>query len=191
MSTYIYEPLLHEDSIRLLILEPAKMGERICCRIEQSRLSLNPKYNAISYVWGESLNKYVISIDGYTFEVRRNLYNALQCFRNECVPRTLWVDAICLNQNDIVERNHQVKLMRRIYAKTELTLIWYGEATEEDMPGLELISRYETTIPNHFSWSKFPSSPISKRALVDTLQTGHNFLEQLNSVKAIMEKPWT
>jgi hypothetical protein len=144
MSTYVYQPLLHEDSLRLLILEPAAIGERIRCRLEHSRLSLNPQYNAISYAWGESLNEHTISLDDSTFEIRRNLYNALQHFRNGKRPRTLWADAICLNQTDIAERNHQVKLMRRIYEKSGITLIWLGEATDEDLLGLELISRYET-----------------------------------------------
>jgi hypothetical protein len=150
MSKYVYQPLLHEDSLRLLILEPATMGERIRCHLEHSRLSLNPQYNAISYAWGESLTEHTISLDDSTFEIRRNLYNALQQFRDERRPRALWADAICLNQTDIAERNHQVKLMRRIYEKSAITLIWLGEATEEDLPGLELVSCYETAFQNLF-----------------------------------------
>jgi hypothetical protein len=67
-----------------------------------------------------------IEIDGVVVEVRWNLWNALLELRHEQDARTLWIDAICINQDDISERNHQVTQMGTIYKNSVRCVAWLG-----------------------------------------------------------------
>ncbi|KAG4432732.1 hypothetical protein IFR05_011788 [Cadophora sp. M221] len=63
--------------------------------------------------------------------VTLNLYAALQHLRFEYTDRILWVDAICIDQANIPEKNHQIQLMGHIYEEAECVIIWLGGGTEE------------------------------------------------------------
>jgi Heterokaryon incompatibility protein (HET) len=51
--------------------------------------------------------------------------------RNLHTPRVLWVDAICISQSDVSEKEHQVQLMPKIFSHAQRTLIWLGDANEK------------------------------------------------------------
>lgn len=61
--------------------------------------------------------------------ITENLFNALQYFRLENQDRTMWIDAVCINQEDKIERAQEVLLMRDIYSKSELAFVWHGKAS--------------------------------------------------------------
>lgn len=106
-------------------------------------------YEAISYVWGDPQKRRDITIDGVTLSVTENLHGALTAFRHRPVAgsseelnagkapaqrqqvRRLWVDAVCINQEDLQERLSQVKLMSFIYAGASRVLSWLGWETSE------------------------------------------------------------
>lgn len=72
-------------------------------------------------------------------KITRNLDDALRKLRLKKESRYLWVDAICINQEDVHERGHQVRLMRAIYKNAKATLIWIGrDDVEYDIYGKEL-----------------------------------------------------
>ncbi|KAF5520640.1 Heterokaryon incompatibility protein 6, OR allele [Colletotrichum aenigma] len=74
-----------------------------------------------------------IICDGVTVVVGGELFRALRRLREEDgVPLRIWVDALCINQQDISERNEHVKIMRQIYAGASRTRVWLGESTEMD-----------------------------------------------------------
>jgi hypothetical protein len=85
-----------------------------------------PKYKALSYVWGDATSTRNIYIEGKPYPVTKNCYAALVCLRHQTTPVTLWIDAICINQGDLAERNQQVNMMIDIYSEAEETLIWMG-----------------------------------------------------------------
>jgi len=78
----------------------------------------NPKYEALSYCWGDKSDPATIKLQDRPFEVGKNLYRALIRLRREQEARTLWIDAICINQKDILERAQQVELMGELYSIT-------------------------------------------------------------------------
>ena len=53
--------------------------------------------------------------------------------------RHVWIDAICINQNDDIERGEQVQLMRKIYAQAEQVLVWLGEASGSSDIAMEFL----------------------------------------------------
>ncbi|KAH7087892.1 heterokaryon incompatibility protein-domain-containing protein, partial [Paraphoma chrysanthemicola] len=85
-------------------------------------------FEALSYTWGDEKADYPILIDGNVFHVRRNLYCALREIRPTSSSRILWIDAICINQNDVSERSCQVAQMGNVYSFAERVVVWLGES---------------------------------------------------------------
>ncbi len=108
-------------------------------------LDENTEYEAISYCWGDATDKMSINIkqpEGvFKTQVNRNLHAALKHLRLPDKPRVLWIDALCINQEDLVERNQQVAMMRDIYRSATHTVIWLGEATPESGSVIDLLSK--------------------------------------------------
>jgi hypothetical protein len=137
---------LKGDRIRLLLLLPGIAGEPIKCQMKEVSLSELPRYSAVSYTWGlpeDGLSN--ISLDGHHFRVRRNLLLALNSLRLPGGIRALWVDAICINQRNIRERNHQVGMMGRIYVQAECVLACIGEANEYTDRAMETLREFDET----------------------------------------------
>jgi hypothetical protein len=118
MSTFSYSPAdpTKSKSIRLLSILPGGTEGPLCCRLnEYASDSENDLYNsvcyeALSYTWGDDSEnqKREITLNGCPFAVTANLYAALQVLRKEDRERVIWVDAVCINQNDIEDKERQV-----------------------------------------------------------------------------------
>jgi hypothetical protein len=121
-----YIDLEDSDEIRLLHLQPRSSGEAINCTVELFKLSANPQYEALSYMWGPKNILQPILINGNPYDVRENLWLALHHLRLDSEIRVLWIDAICINQQNIHERNHQVIQMGRIYHEATRVVVWLG-----------------------------------------------------------------
>ncbi|KAK5626742.1 hypothetical protein RRF57_002457 [Xylaria bambusicola] len=109
--------------------------------MNNSTLLLRPyslAQQALSYVWGSPTDLVDIDVDGATFSATRNLYLALRRLREQIGrtggnddSRTLWVDAVCIDQEDADEKRHQVQLMGDIYSQASRGLLWLGEEPDE------------------------------------------------------------
>ncbi|CVK95821.1 related to heterokaryon incompatibility protein [Fusarium mangiferae] len=126
----LYHPLTSDErhsEIRVCILLPKSHGTVVSCKLETLNL-LEDKidYEAISYAWGSSEDKATIRINETTLQVTQNLKEALTYLRHESKPRSLWIDAICINQSDVDERNSQVRLMGCIYSSASCVISWLG-----------------------------------------------------------------
>src|ERR1700760_837383 len=118
--------------------------------------SLFTKYVALSYVWGEPSDTETVTINGHIVPVTKNLASALRYVRHYWkhgfpepkvlgvqLPKILWlwVDALCIDQKNPQEKNHQVELMSMIFSKAALTISWLGsdEKTAIALSGIQLI----------------------------------------------------
>jgi hypothetical protein len=137
MSPYRYQALEHSDSIRLLVLHPASdAATPIHCSLNHVRLSDQPKYEAVSYTWGDSTELYAISVDDTSeVEVRINCFNMMRHLRRTSHNRIVWIDAICIDQTNLPERSAQVKMMFEVYSDASSVVIYLGEET----PGSRLV----------------------------------------------------
>lgn len=140
-SFYQYSPLPSEKFIRLLELYPGDADDNINCTLRQTELENAPKYEAISYAWGDPANKIDVICDGKIIMVTQNLKAALLRFKLKDRSRIVWADAICINQNDNVEKGSQVKLMKGIYGNATRVCVWLGYATVQMEPIFELIDK--------------------------------------------------
>lgn len=127
-SPFEYTPIKTTvDGVRLLILEPARDSTTLInCRLIQVTFAQKPKYEALSYTWGDETIRRKITIDGYDFTVAQNLFDALVHLQHRSEERVLWIDAICINQSDISEKNSQISFMPFIYTRAKCVLVWLG-----------------------------------------------------------------
>lgn len=122
----LWQPLQSSQrEIRVLSLEPSNNpSSRIVCNLKSVSLNDNPKYEALSYVWGDASDRRVITLGQKEYSVTVNLFDALTNLRSPDTPRTLWVDAVCINQPDLDERASQVAMMGSIYSEAIRTVVW-------------------------------------------------------------------
>jgi hypothetical protein len=154
-----YRPLAPKFT-RVFELEAGEFSDPIVGRLVPQAMDAEP-YEAISYVWGNPRKRRDISIDGATLSVTENLHGALTAFRHRSVAgssneldvgtaparrqlvRRLWVDAVCINQEDLQERISQVELMSFIYAGARRVLSWLGwEEGEEGRRHIQAAIRF-------------------------------------------------
>jgi hypothetical protein len=112
------------------------------------------EYEALSYTWGDPKPAevaYVLPRGGYgerligtpvILDIGSNLARALRHFRNPNSSRVLWIDAICINQSNITERNEQVLRMKDIYKYASRVLVWLGEDSQDSKIALETIKLF-------------------------------------------------
>ena len=131
-QTYPYKPLQRHRDIRLLKLRPGSWNDDICCELEVTSLDEQPEYEALSYAWDDGQNSRRISLDNQLFTICTALESALRRLRHSDRPRILWVDFLCINQEDVDERSSQVSLMQDIYTDSQRVLIWLGEHESKD-----------------------------------------------------------
>jgi hypothetical protein len=112
MSLLIYEQIyrpLEAASIHLLSLLPGTRGSKIHCTLSHVPLDIcTMPYETLSCVLGPAEPCNRIYLEGCPFVVRANAMAALKVLRYEDHPRTLWIDSICINQDDKQEQGHQV-----------------------------------------------------------------------------------
>jgi hypothetical protein len=125
---YKYEPLptsANSAFVRFLRVLPEIKDGCLQCELIPSELS-DHEYTALSYTWGAQTDDHKILVNGSQLTVRRNLWDFLNLANQHYQHRYFWIDAVCINQNDIVERNGQVSMMASIYQQAASTLIWLG-----------------------------------------------------------------
>ncbi|KAK4454267.1 heterokaryon incompatibility protein-domain-containing protein [Podospora aff. communis PSN243] len=148
----IYQPL-NPSQIRLLHIAPGPWSSPLnCTLVTYSLPSLtktgpsekDPPFTALSYTWGpHSPSLQVpIQINNTPFLIGRNLHTALRYYRRCGWEFPIWADAICINQEDLVERAKQVKVMDGIYSAAREVVVFLGAGMEsagdsgEDVGGL-------------------------------------------------------
>ncbi|KAH7385288.1 heterokaryon incompatibility protein-domain-containing protein [Phaeosphaeria sp. MPI-PUGE-AT-0046c] len=144
IASYIYTPLPTADSFRLIELLPGMSGSPLRCNIILTRRSdMAGEYEALSYAWGEANFSQQLE-DLATMSVIRitdNLYHALQRLRLKDQIRLLWVDAVCIAQCNVQEKNHQVRQMSLIYREARRVVVWLGNDDSEVFEQLACIGR--------------------------------------------------
>jgi Heterokaryon incompatibility protein (HET) len=133
--------VLEDNFIRVLELQPGEFSDELRGTLIDYSLD-DPKieYNALSYVWGRFYPGCYINIDDSVLQIHGSLDDALRHLRQKDRPIHLWADAICINQENVAERSHQVALMMDVYQKAKTVNIWLGLSNERSNVGLEILS---------------------------------------------------
>lgn len=159
-----YEPLL-PSQIRLIILPAAQDRNNalstISCQMLHEKHGEMP-YTALSYTWGSALQTRSIKVNGQVLLIGENLWQALHGLLFHAPPGAkelrLWIDAVCINQNDIPERNQQVAMMSKIYREADEVAVWLGPGDDETDAAMLSLADVKTGD----STSSNPSNPVFK-----------------------------
>ncbi|KAI0522232.1 heterokaryon incompatibility protein-domain-containing protein [Xylaria bambusicola] len=139
LSCYLYPQLdPGVKTVRLLELLPADFSVLpIHCQLVERKLSPSLSYKALSYAWKNEdvAPDEAIYCNSKPIYISANLHAALRRFRQPDEVVSLWVDAVCINQQDDAERAYQVGMMRDIYQFSSEVLIWLGESGPDDDMG--------------------------------------------------------
>ena len=131
-STLPYEPLGHNKrKYRILTLLGGQRDSPILCHLEQASLDSGERYEALSYRWTTTGRPRIIQLNGSAFPISENLWLALHRFRLPENDRKLWVDQICINQSDDLEKSYQVGHMGSIYSQAKQVLLWLGPGSTD------------------------------------------------------------
>jgi hypothetical protein len=174
ISPYCYRGLLPgPDSIRLLRLLPSEdENASIQCQLFNHSLQESGKrthpYDSLSYVWGKSDKTRPIFIDKHELPVTLNLYEALLRLRYRSIERIIWVDAVCINQENIKEKEQQIRFMAKIYGQANRVVVWLGEAADNSDQALEEI---------RVAGGKMPTNSANKEMIQ-------------KAVLALLQRPW-
>ena len=125
------------DEIRLLEITSV---EPVVCKLSIVSLLDEPEFSALSYTWGDASVTEPIIVEGQSIAVTTSLTHALKavyfqwtegCCSEDNSGHRIWVDAVCINQPDIQEKNSQIPLMYEIYTSAQRTFCWVGLPTPE------------------------------------------------------------
>ena len=147
MARYKHSSLLNTGDIRLLIVLSGPSGKPLRCRFRHVSLNRLPfPYEAISYYWGDQvLDHLIYHVDEMTktvstLHVTKNLHDAVCNLRgNDNKACAVWIDGVCINQDDVDERNAQVRLMRHIYESATCVHIWLGEPADDSAVAIRVL----------------------------------------------------
>jgi hypothetical protein len=132
LQSFTHSPLPSPEHTRIVVLDPGCGEDELSCSLETVELiEVQDDYIALSYVWGDASYKTPILCDGKEMQVTLNLAEALRGLRDPVAPKRLWADAICIDQTNNVEKNHQVKIMGTIYTSAGQVVVWLGNDKED------------------------------------------------------------
>ena len=116
--------------VRLLRLLPAGPSEEIRCEFAVAPLKYIEPYEAISYVWGDPTQQRRILVDGKALLVTASAHDILRRRRSRFRARLVWIDRVCINQDDLAERAAQIFMMTDIYRRASVVTAWLGDLPE-------------------------------------------------------------
>lgn len=148
MASHFTYPALPKGSIRLLRISFDERNN-LSLKMNVYPLSELPDFNALSYTWGTSRAKTAVLCNGSYFEIASNLHEAISTFHNPPVrlEQLIWIDAICINQQDNEEKGEQVRCMGDIYTKATQVVVWLGLAGNDSDVALEWMVRLSSLLP--------------------------------------------
>jgi len=169
---YRYLPLdSSKNEIRLLrVLYATYSDEPIKCILFHTTLDDAPPYEALSYAWGDRSTSFPVKINTGEVAVTHNLKLALQRLRPSIstLEFVVWIDALCINQQDIQERNFQTGKMREIYQNAKKVIVWIGPEGNGSVHAIQL-ARQLNACPKQ-DVEKLFMEPVGK-ALYDRLES--------------------
>jgi hypothetical protein len=214
-NMFHYSPLPSPNSIRLLRLIASSEDGGLRCILEPTELSQEPppSYTALSYEWSdpypeESLlssrfkpitvrngaNYCHIILNDQTLEVHANLWKFLDSFSKlnskdgSCFADALWIDAICINQADRLEKNHQVQLMGTIYSQADNVICWLGRSSRNrEMTDLVQNQHQIVSLIKRLQKTRDGLSSIEAQALPDFEFLEKSDLRNWKSVNTLLE----
>ena len=160
------------NEIRVAKILPGNRTEPLICQLSNVFLTDNPSYEALSYTWGNEEACRSISINGKNASITKNLESALRRLRSADKIVTIWVDSICINQEDLTERGAQTSRMRSIYRQADLVRVWLGDSGEE----------------GDLAWTLLQDLDNASEAIINDIIGDYSRFEQFQALKKLFRR---
>ncbi|KAI1364257.1 heterokaryon incompatibility protein-domain-containing protein [Xylaria arbuscula] len=177
LEPYRYQPLPPSTQTRIIVLEPSSdAAAPLRCRLETLHVESDKGFQALSYTWGAPIFTETLIVDEtYFLRITPNLRDALRRFRLPSTPRRLWVDAVCINQQDEGEKGKQIPFMDVIYRGASTVLVWLGNYPAQ-AASLDRIRTYPRR--------------ITKEHDLNSHEGRLEHSELLRSLSSLLQLPW-
>ncbi len=138
-----YKPLAKPRThCRLLCIQPGRSSDPIICTTSVVDVAeAAGRYYSLSYCWGSQDRTRPIACDGQLLNVTPNLESALKRLRVPDVAQDFWIDQLCIDQDNLNEKEQQIGLMADIYRQSCKVLIWLGDDGDESRKAYKIIER--------------------------------------------------
>lgn len=159
----------------MLHLDPCTNPDEpaIQCRRQVVSLDDKPEYEALSYAWGDASAVHSILLDGASFVIPHSAWSALYALRSCDQVRTLWIDAICIRQDDLAKRAAQLKLMGLIYRQAYSVRVWLGADDDADKDAMAILR-----------------TMTSRDGASETLGYGNEAQARMAKLRGFFARPW-
>jgi hypothetical protein len=185
VQLYTYHAL-SDGEFRLLSLEPGTFDSPISISLEHRILSESSNtYEALSYAWGTSPERKTIRCGDGKLDITVNLFDALHRLRSITTTRVLWIDAICINQEDLDERSSQVPLMRYIYPQASQVIVWVGEQDDTSRLAMSTLEEWSS-----FFTEDIFSKPHIRQEFQSRFGLSHQYESALIATSRFLRRPW-
>ena len=130
------------DCFRLLKILPGRGVDQIQCSLSVHEISTSEgNYETGSYVWGSKTERKEILVDGEPVSVRQRLWTFLHHLRRRDVTTEVWIDALCIKQDDANEKAQQIRLMSKIFRGARESISWLGEADDMIYKAFDIVEQ--------------------------------------------------
>lgn len=201
-----------KQEIRLCHINVSKTADAspsIHVWLETVRFTSTLEYECLSYVWGTDKAADPIYLNGHPFFAHVNLYAILASLVEIEMAEPIWIDALCVNQNDLEERSQQVALMGEIYKTAKNVIIWLGTSPlqgrnpgisnsakpscwdnneNETTKGIQFLRHLSTGV--HFHQLPYFPKCDAQKCHSDHVEATLSFSSVLDSLKSLMESEW-
>ncbi|KAF2023062.1 hypothetical protein EK21DRAFT_81692 [Setomelanomma holmii] len=166
MSVYRYDPLDSEASdVRVITLLPDEFESPIVISLATIALADIGAHEALSYAWGKLGDRQDVTIRGkkdYALPITASLVEALRYLRSTTESRSLWTDAVCIDQQNLDERGSQVTLMSQIYSEARRVILWVGPASDDSDLAIDYILKLAMRVS--IDWQTTGLYPLTDEA---------------------------
>ncbi|KAI6084270.1 heterokaryon incompatibility protein-domain-containing protein [Hypoxylon rubiginosum] len=197
----IYRYVLPTDGrcIRVFTIRPGVEQDEIHIELQKDPVSLDNEehvpYEALSYVWGSESDRAPVRFGAsgqFSLSLTRNLAEALRFLRYPNRPRTMWADAICINQENGAEKSAQVSIMGDIFREATHVVAWLGLETDTTRRAVELFEEMgsQVEIVNWETGARRPSATARNEALCDSTSALPYTALDGQAIMGVLERPW-
>jgi hypothetical protein len=164
-----------------------------------------PTYEALSYTWGSEDDQSNIEVvplvqdrtsirdeDPTYISVRHNLFTALKYLRFPDSSRTMFIDAISVNQEDLAERSRQVNRMGGIYKHARRVVVWVGPASSDSSSALHVLDHIGEQIEFSKDGYRLPAPGATELKWYKTTQASEidDNVESWQAIYSFICRPW-
>ena len=195
--SFNYDATISDRHIRLLYLYPGELADPIECSLRTVAVgqnkSIESAFEALSYVWGPSNDRRYVTCNEKTLSITRDLQNALRHLRLDNESRTMWIDQLCINQQDLNEKSAQVQLMGSIYRSAKRVIVWLGDQSETSEMAMRFLPGLEAALSTYHG--KSSANTIFNAQLGQELKSTHFVLPpckaaEWTSLSELFARPW-